>query len=213
MAIPVLLISDGIAHPSLMARFWLRWGLNRLPGTRFYRVASLEALPHLRSRKFQAMVLYVHHQTISPAALAVLEALLREGKGLLALHSASASFNQVRRYHEILGGQFVEHGPIETFRVQPIWPAEEMFHGIPSFSVQDELYRHEYDPDNKIHFFTIVDREREPVVWTRQEGRGRVCYCALGHTTSSMRHPQVRQILQRSLAWICGTSDSEEAIV
>jgi type 1 glutamine amidotransferase len=69
--------------------------------------------------------------------------------------------------------------------------------------VRDELYRHDYDPDNLIHFHTSVGGEREPVVWTRFWGQGRVCYCALGHTVGSMRHPQVQQILQRGLRWSC----------
>jgi hypothetical protein len=87
--------------------------------------------------------------------------------------------------------------------VQPAGVQDEVFGEIPGFSVRDELYRHEYDAANRIHFCTTVGEEDEPVVWTRHQGRGRVCYCALGHTLSVMRQPQVQRMIQRGLAWVC----------
>jgi type 1 glutamine amidotransferase len=175
-----------------------------MAGYRFQRVASLEALPGLKAESFRGMVLYIHHETISPAALESLEGFVRQGGGLLAVHSASASFKQEERYLDILGGSFREHGPIERFRVEPVVDQDEVFDAISAFSVTDELYRHDYDPDNRIHFHTPVGEEHEPVVWTRRYGQGRVCYCALGHTVSTMHHPQVQQILRRGLGWACG---------
>jgi type 1 glutamine amidotransferase len=202
-----LLISAGLVHPSLPARFLLRRALAAMPGYRFQRVASLEALPSQPS--FRAIVLFVHQETVSAAALERLDHFLRQGGGLLAIHAASASFREEPCYFEILGGQFVEHGPVESFEVQPTEPQSDLFAGIPPFSVTDELYRHEYDPGNQIHFTTTVGEEHEPVVWTRSHGSGRVCYCSLGHTLNAMRRPQVWQILQRGLAWTC--SSTEEA--
>jgi len=199
---PVLLVSDGLVHPSLLGRFWLRRALAALPGSRYQRVASLGSLVGLPPDSFRAIVLYVHHNTLSPAALERLDVFLSQGGGLLALHSASASFKEEPRYHDILGGRFDHHGPVEEFVVQLADSDDEIFGGIPGFSVRDELYRHEYDAANQIHFYTAVGDEREPIVWTRYRGQGRVCYCALGHTASAMREPYVWQILQRGLGWV-----------
>jgi type 1 glutamine amidotransferase len=199
---PVLLVSDGLVHPSLLGRFWLRRALAALPGYRFRRVASLESLVGLPPDSFRAIVLYVHHKTLSPAALERLDVFLSQGGGLLALHSASASFEDEPRWHDILGGRFDHHGPVEEFVVQPVSSDDEVFGDIPGFSVRDELYRHAYDAGNQIHFCTVVGDEREPVVWTRYRGQGRVCYCALGHTASVMREPYVQQILQHGLGWV-----------
>ena len=213
MATPIVLVSAGLFHPSLLARFWLRRALSsppvpgaiNVPRYGFHRIASLEALPRVwRLDSYPAIVLYVHHPTLSPSALEPLEWFLRAGGGLLAVHSASASYKEEPRFYEILGGRFVEHGPVEEFTVQPSAPEDEVFDGIPAFSVRDELYRHEYDPTNRIHLHTVVGGEREPVVWTRRWGQGRVCYCALGHTVGAVRHPQVQQILRRGLAWVSG---------
>jgi type 1 glutamine amidotransferase len=205
----VLLVSAGIVHPSLPARFLLQRALAAMPGYRFRRVASLEALPSQPS--FQAIVLYVHHETISPSALEELDSFLRQGGGLLAVHAASASFMEEPRYFELLGGRFVEHGPVESFEVQPAEPQSTIFPGIPPFMVIDELYRHQYDPGNLVHLTTTVGSEREPVVWTRNHGSGRVCYCSLGHTLDAMRRPEVWQILQRGLAWVCSSAEGEPA--
>jgi type 1 glutamine amidotransferase len=177
-----------------------------MPGYRFQRAASLEALPGPKAESLQGLVLYVHHETISLTALESLEHFVSQGGGLLAVHSASASFKQEKRYLDILGGSFREHGPIERFLVEPVAGQDEVFDSIPAFSVTDELYRHDYDPDNHVHFTTAVGDEQEPVVWTRRYGKGRVCYCALGHTVSTIRHPQVQQILKRGLGWACGSS-------
>ncbi len=209
----VLLVSDGLVHPSLVARFWLRRALVSISGYRFQRVASLEDLPQQPLAPFGAVVLYVHHDTISLSAVERLEKFAAGGGGLLAIHSASASFTQEERWFELLGGRFVEHGPIEQFEVRPSELHDSTFGEIPPFSVRDELYRHEYDPANRVHFYTDVGGEQEPVVWSRSAVSGRVCYCALGHTVGSMRHPQVVQILQRGLAWVCGDPPAREALV
>jgi type 1 glutamine amidotransferase len=208
----VLLVSAGLVHPSLLTRFWLRRGLAALPGYRFHRVASLEALLELSLEPYCGIVLYVHHDTISPPALECLERFLGRGGGLLALHSAAASFKGEERYSDLLGGSFREHGPIETFEVQQAAPGDDIFGDVPAFLVKDELYRHDYDPCNQVHFYTMAGSEREPVVWTRRlpapgsgsGAAGRVCHCALGHTVSSVRHPRFQQILRRGLAWVCG---------
>lgn len=205
----VLLVSSGIVHPSLPARFLLRRALAAVPGYHFRRIASLEALS--TQAPVRAIVLYMHQETISSAALDRLDSFVQQGGGLLAVHAASASFSGEARYFDLLGGQFVEHGPVESFEVRPAEPQNDLFAGIPPFLVTDELYRHEYDPGNQIHFTTTVGDEREPVVWTRRHGSGRVCYCSLGHTLDAMRRPEVSQILQRGLAWACSSAEEARA--
>jgi len=206
----VLLISAGLVHPSLPVRFWVHRVLKAMPGYRFQRASSLEALPRLEMGDYQAIVLYVHQRFISPTALDCVESFVTDGGGLLAIHSASASFKQEERFYRLLGGHFVEHGPIEAFEVHPCLPADDAFAGITPFSVRDELYLHEYDRANRIHFYTLVAGAQEPVVWTRTPGRGRLCYCSLGHTFNSVRNPQAQQILKRGLAWVCGASPAED---
>lgn len=204
----VLLVSDGIFHPPLAGRFWLQWGLAALPGYSFRRVASLEALPEQPLPGVQALVLYFHHKRLSPHGLETLENFVRQGGGLLAIHSASASFKEEERYYAILGGRFDHHGPVQDFQVRPAPGIDEIFGRVPPFTVHDELYRHAFDPANRIHFYTEIDGQQEPVVWTRSYGRGRVCYCSLGHCSATLRITQVQRILQHGLVWACGRAPS-----
>jgi type 1 glutamine amidotransferase len=160
---------------------------------------------------FGAVVLFVHDEKVSPPALRALDDFVAAGGGLLAIHAASASYVDEAQWLRILSGRFREHGPVQTFRVEPALEEDEVFGGIPAFSVRDELYRHDYDPHVRFHFATRVDGEQEPVVWTKYWGVGRVCYCSLGHTLSSIRNPRVLEILRRGLDWVCATPPEADA--
>lgn len=183
----------------------LAWSLSALPGYRFHRTASLENLPDTVAEHYAAIVLYIHRQQISATALERLENFVGQGGGLLAVHSAAASFKREQRFTQLLGGRFVGHGPVQRFTVQPSLEQDPVFGRVREFQVQDELYRHEWDAGNRIHFFTSAagSQALEPVVWTRQYQMGRVCYCSLGHRAAVLRHPAVSAILNRGLAWVC----------
>jgi uncharacterized protein len=214
--VPILLVSSGVVHPSLAARYFLERCLDSMPGYTFQRVASLEAITRFNPAQFRAMVLYYHHKKISPAALQAFESYVRGGGGILALHSAAASFKQEPRYYDVLGGRFTHHGPVEPFQVQP--NAADAPGGRPEFgpgapfSLRDELYRHEYAPDNRVHFWIPLGQEdREPLVWTRSFGEGRVCYCAAGHTASSIKNAGIQSIVRGGLVWAAGGSERAAA--
>jgi type 1 glutamine amidotransferase len=205
-----LLISAGIRHPPWLGRYWLRRALDSLPGFNFHRLSSLEKIPILPLDQYQGMVLYFHQQWLSAPALEAFDRYVHTGGGILAIHSATASFKDEPRYFDILGGQFREHGPIQSFQVEPCLPKDEIFGDVKPFTVRDELYRHEYDHDNQVHFYAMVDDEQEPIVWTRPYGCGRVCYCALGHQTETIRQAEVQVILQRGFIWACSREASEK---
>ena len=199
----ILLASSGFFHPSWLARQRLKRNLKMMPDYVFQQIASLQVLPRLDIFSFRAIVLYFHHKAISPSALACLDEFVRRGGGVLAIHSATASFKQEQRYFEILGGRFRVHGAVQTFKVSPTRSAEDIFGSVTPFQIKDELYLHELAPEITVHFETMHDGEPVPVVWTRSYGAGRVCYAMPGHTAESMKHPMLHHILKRGLAWVC----------
>lgn len=67
--------------------------------------------------------------------------------------------------------------------------------------VRDELYIHEYDPDNYVHFVVDTEDGPQPAAWSRLHGRGRVFYLAPGHRTETLRHPAIRGILRHGIRW------------
>lgn len=203
MAKNCLLISDGFIHPSVLARRELHTALDKMPAFTFRRAKSLEKIIEMDLADVAAIVLYVHHDQLSADALAKLESFVAAGGGLLALHSASASFKQNDAYFKLLGGRFITHGRIHKFGVLFFDEADALFGKRTNFTVTDELYRHSVEPDIKIHLITKVEDEDEPVMWTRLHKKGRVAYLALGHRPGVWRQPAVGDILQASLDWLC----------
>jgi type 1 glutamine amidotransferase len=198
----VIFVTDGFFHPPLLAQKALLQTLAEPTGFEFQQVRSMEKLPSDLDI-FSAMVIYIHHKKISEAALAKLDQFVSNGGGLLGVHSATASFQQQKHYFDILGGRFTGHGPVESFEVKPIFESN-IFAGIPVFTVRDELYIHEFQSGNDVHFTAKHEGQDIPAVWTRQYGNGRVCYTVPGHTTASMRNRTYQKVLQRGLTWVCG---------
>lgn len=208
MTCSVLIITDGLFHPNLLARRAFLRVLSAVPGVQLTLAASMEDLTHLPLEQYCGLVLYFHHKRISDTALRAFEQYLLAGGGVLAVHSASASFKQTPRYFEILGGRFVRHGPVKAFQVSPATSPDATFGGVQSFTLVDELYRHEWDTANRVHFQIEVKENgkvfQEPFAWTRNHGKGRVAYVAAGHVAGTFRHPAVQQILTNALIWITG---------
>lgn len=195
----VLLVTDGIVHPSLAGRWALNRALRAVPGLCFEQVHSLENLP-ADVERFAALVLYFHHKTLSSSALARLDGHVRQGGGILALHSATASFKDCLPYFEILGGRFIGHGKVEPFEM--VNRGGGAFDDLPNFTMTDELYLHDLSADIQIHFTARHAGQEVPVVWTRHYERGKVCYAGPGHTAGSMNHPVYQDLLRRGLAWV-----------
>jgi len=197
----VLLVTDGLFHPMFLGRMALHKALKQLKDFSFVHVSSLEKAPSDLSPS-SALVLHYHHKRISNAALGKLDQYVKNGGGILAIHAATASFKETLPYFEILGGRFIGHGPVEEFEVRRV--SDEIFGGIDSFVVKDELYIHELQPGIEVHFTAQLEGKEVPVVWTYRYGKGKVCYAVPGHTTGSMRNKTYQQILQRGLMWACG---------
>jgi type 1 glutamine amidotransferase len=202
--IPILYVSSGLVHPSLLARLVVQRALAASHRFAISQVPSLERLPLMNLDDFQALVLYIHHKTISENALNCLERFVHRGGGLLALHSAAASFKTEPRFHALLGGRFDRHGPVETFSVQPGLVEDEIFSARGLFALHDERYLHKLVGEVRVHYASLSGGDPEPFVWTLRHGAGRVCYCAAGHILDGVRHPAVQRILIEGLTWAAG---------
>ena len=197
----ILLVTSGIFHPPMSARKVLHETLAELDGFEFQHIRSMEKLPG-DIDGFSAIVIYLFHQKISKSALDSLDNFVSNGGGLLGVHTATAAYKNDLHYFEILGGQFIGHGPIAPFEVKP-GPESGIFAGIPSFTVKDELYVHELQPGITPHFTATHEGQEVPIVWTYHYGQGRVCYAVPGHRTETMRDEVYQRVLKRGLVWVC----------
>lgn len=198
----ILLVSDGVFHPPWQAVRQLKEMLSSIRDIELTHIRSLNDLENLDTSGYQAMVLYYHQKQIGRDALGVFEKFVNDGGGVLAIHSATASFKDSPRYFEILGGRFSHHGPVVSFDIDPLPTGEAVFTDVGSFTVHDELYLHDLQPGNQVHFTAIYDGEQQPMIWTRTVGHGRVCYFVPGHCTQTMKNPQMQELLVRGLAWV-----------
>lgn len=199
----ILLITDGVFHPSLLARGVLHRTLQTMDGFSFVHISSFERLAGIPNlERYSAMVIYLHRQTISSRALGVFDQFVERGGGVLGIHSATASFKNAAHYFEILGGQFTGHGAIEPFCSSPVTSTDNQFDGLPAFTVTDELYVHALQPGIHTHFQAMHDGQPVPIVWTYHYGAGKVCYAVPGHRVETMQNATYQEVLKRGLMWV-----------
>jgi len=110
-------------------------------------------------------------------------------------------------YEWMVGGHFVGHPHVGDYRVRLTAVDHEIVAGMPSeFSYRSEQYYMMVDPGINVLAETLYLHEGRrcimPVVWTRNWGRGRVFYSALGHRPQEfLDFPEVRQMTLRGLVW------------
>ena len=136
------------------------------------------------------------------------------GLGYLGLHGNASAFLSSRLHKFMLGGQFVDHpggdGVDYTVRFRT---GDPIVQGLDDLEVSSEQYYLLVDPAVTVLATTdIVGGPKPwlagtemPVAWKRMWGRGKVFYCALGHTTDTLTHPAVDIMLKRAVAWACRT--------
>ncbi len=198
----VLVISAGIVHPNLIARYCFKKILDESKEFSYTFSSRVEDLTLLNKRNFSSVILYFHRKEISENSLEILDNFVSQGGGLFAVHSASASFKEHLKYFKIIGGRFISHGKVRSFNVRPEESAREIFPDVKTFSVVDELYIHDYQDDVTVRYTTDIKGVKEPVVWTKEHGKGKVCYCSLGHQAKVMGIPEVKEIIQGCIKWI-----------
>lgn len=131
------------------------------------------------------------------------------------------------QFNEMLGAEFVEHpyGVIEAPVIvdDPHFPATRF---LPAkFNLRDEMYefknfsREQMDVVLRLdsgkldlHRAGVADRTADwPLAWARSYGKGRVFYCALGHSRDTWDIPDIQRIYFEALRWALRLEGSEVA--
>ncbi len=127
---------------------------------------------------------------------------VRGGHGLVGLHCGADTFRSHPAYRALLGGSFVHHPPqldieVEYVREHPI------LNGVAPFTVHDELYLLDWDPD-RVQVLAVThsyEGGEIPVLWVREEGQGRVVYCSLGHNLATLHHTAIETVIAQAVEW------------
>jgi type 1 glutamine amidotransferase len=142
---------------------------------------------------------------------------VRDGGGLLALHTAVICFDTRPAWHETVGASWdwgrSSHPPLGEIlvTVTDAGRRHPLTTGLESFSIVDEAYGFLREEPGIVPLLTAEHGGRDhPVLWARPVGAGRVVTDLLGHDASSFAHPTHAEILRRAARWVAGSRPEEQ---
>lgn len=144
---------------------------------------------------------------------------VRGGRGFVGIHSATDTFYKWPQYLELVGAYFDGHPWHEQVRVRVEDGRHPSTAHLPeTFELKDEIYQFRDWSRDRVHVLlsldpASVDLTKEGVkrtdkdfalAWTREFGRGRMFYTALGHEADVWRDPRFQQHLVGGIRWAIG---------
>ena len=137
---------------------------------------------------------------------------IEEGHALVGIHAATDTFHGFPPYLDMIGGEFATHGKQTTVRVQVRDGAHPATRGLDrAFDVFDEIYEFQRFDPARVRVLLGTDAHPQtgaagsfPLAWTREPGRGRVFYTALGHRADVIQAPWFRRHLAGGILWALG---------
>jgi uncharacterized protein len=177
---------------------------------------------------FDAVVFYTNGETeMSAQQKRDLLAFVRDdGKGFVAVHTATASFYSWPEYGDMVGGYFENH-PWNVFDAaviveRPEFPA--MTHLPRELVLRDEMYQYRapYSREN-VDVLARLDESKLdltnrnvkrtdrdfPIAWIKSYGRGRVFSSTLGHTDAAWDDPRVQTLYLEGIKWVLRLTNDE----
>jgi type 1 glutamine amidotransferase len=128
---------------------------------------------------------------------------IRQGNGLLAIHSGIAGYEQRPVIRGLLGGVFTHHPDQCPVTVEPR-TGHPLAAGSDPFIVKDEHYFVALDdPQADVFVTTRSGHGEQPGGWRREHGAGRVAVLTPGHNVDVWLHPSFQALLHNALRW-CG---------
>lgn len=177
---------------------------------------------------FDAVVFYTNGETEMSAEQKqdLLSFVRDDGKGFVAVHTATASFYGWPEYGEMVGGYFENH-PWNVFDAsviveRPDFPAVK--HLPAELILRDEMYQYRapYSREN-VDVLARLDESKLdltnrnvkrtdhdfPVAWVRNYGKGKVFSSTLGHPDAAWDDPRVQTLYLEGIKWVLGLTNAE----
>jgi type 1 glutamine amidotransferase len=151
--------------------------------------------------KYDGLMVYANHKSITPEQETALLDYVASGKGFLPIHSASYCFLNSEKYIALVGAQFQRHGTGE-FSTEIVKADHPVVAGMKPFVVWDETYVHtKINPDKTVLMERVDNEGREPWTWVRTHGKGRVFYTAYGHDQRVWSNPNFHLLMKNAIRW------------
>jgi len=180
-----------------------------------FDVTVVEGLDVLEKKdelaKHAAIVFMIYNRKkvkLSDTAKGNLVSYVKDGKGFVPCHLATASFKDWKDFCDMCGRYWVMgksgHGPRNEFTVKIANKEDPITKGMTDFQVDDELYA-KLLGEVKINVLVEADsdwsKKTEPLAWTLDYGNGRVFANAFGHDRKAIMTPSVQKLMVRGCEW------------
>jgi hypothetical protein len=168
------------------------------------------------AEKYDVVVAYDMHQEITEDAKANFLARLKDGKGLVVMHHAIASYQAWPEYEKIIGAKYylakTNVNGVEKARsvyqhdVQIAVRVADRSHpitaGIQDFVIHDETYKL-FDVAPEVHplLTTTEPLSNDVIAWCKTYGSSRVVYIQCGHDHYAYENPNFQRLLRQAIQW------------
>ncbi len=160
--------------------------------------------------KYDGLIVYANHDSISPSQEAALKSFVEGGKGLIPLHAAAGCFRNSEWWIKTVGAQYKSE-TTGTFTTAITNKSNPVMEGLWEFETWDEKYVHQKINSDKTVLMERVDGSaREPWTWIRNEGKGRVFYTAYGHNDSTWTKPGFMKLVNNGVLWAIGNEVKDQ---
>jgi uncharacterized protein len=165
-----------------------------------------DALLYEHIREYSMMVSYTDcwKSSVTDEQAAGLVRYVQEGGSLYLIHTG-ISLQVHDELFRLFGARFTGHPPYQRLIFHPVGAFEGIGGGsLPSFEMEEEPYRFEFEPDAGITVLLEYDWEgtRLPAAWHRSFGLGRMVYVMPGHHKESFLLPAYREWLRAGAQWL-----------
>jgi type 1 glutamine amidotransferase len=153
---------------------------------------------------FDAVVLLTAGEPkLTPQQKSDLLSFVRNGKGLVAIHSAIGSFRGWPEFAGMIGGQNEERPAAkEDWDVTVLDTANPLMSLLPkSFRIRDNFSPVALQKDARV---LAQSDDGSPIVWIKSYGKGRVFASQIGHEDTAWDRSDVQHLYREGIRWAIG---------
>lgn len=129
---------------------------------------------------------------------------VNNGGAFLALHNAQGLYPPGGPYYKLFGGDYGGHPEPYTFTVRVENKNHPITAGVEDFEIFDEQHTVKYYLDREHLLLRSIARNnlQSEAGWWREQGKGRFCYLAPGHTPEALGHPMMQRLMRNAMNWL-----------
>jgi len=168
------------------------------------------------ANQYDVIVTYDFNQKITEEAKGDLVARLKDGKGLVVLHHAIATYPEWPEYWNIIGARYYlaatningvaklrsayKHGV--DFKIHVADPQHPVTRGVKDFDTHDETYKY-FDVAEDVHPLLTTEEplSNKVIAWAKTYEGARVVYMQCGHDHLGFENPNYQHILRQAIQW------------